>query len=116
MDKKHVSAESLRKKTYRKPMNQYEQLVESVAIKLWDKERYISPGWDYVKHYSFDKLPDATKTLFRKQAEEILSYPGLALIQDTEKDQIDCITAKSPDGTTKEYYPAIPIKELKEEE
>ena len=65
-------------------MKEVKELVEWVAGNLWDSEKRISAGWEYLKYMEFNKLPDGTKGVFRKQAKQILSHPKLALIVDRE--------------------------------
>jgi len=51
----------------------YPEAQEGIAEQLWKKERRISPGWEYLKHKPFNKLPEGTRDVFLKEAAQYLA-------------------------------------------
>jgi hypothetical protein len=49
------------------------KLREKIAEYLWDRERYISLGWDYLKHKPFEDLPEGTRSTFLEETDEIIN-------------------------------------------
>ena len=63
-------------------------LEDDIAEWLWNEERYISPGWEYMNYLDFDRLPRNTQNLFKKKARALstlIRQPRVDTLQGDEE-------------------------------